>query len=934
MGEVNYYELLGISESASPDDIKRAYVQKRRDFQNDVEKTTLLNQAYSVLTDAKQRREYDAENKYGKRLSGLWEKYNNCEDADEKKKILSNLKNVYDEIISDNPHSISSLKKLYEIESILGKEKEALRCLSLLADEVLQTDSEDKIQMLEYVGQEFAFHDMTDDAIKVYFPVYQHGVGNPEPILNMVRLLYKEKRNVKAAIKILNDCINRSDTDALKMTYLGEAILAVSGMEGDGYKKVKKVFWKKLSGIKPTDSHEKEQIALSLLMVMAQCLNNDKTNDSDLKEFERIYLSYGIKDSNVDKVYSFIKQTKKAIEAGKYHEAIDLFIEDRWTDKTRQKLNDMILSDIINIRESLAYIKKYAPLFWEAEKEALEGAEKIINNRYEAVIEYQKLSINTNLSKSLHTLVRLLLSPVITFDSVESEFREARIQFFAEENLPVSRQELVILERLYPHCYKRFSDVFLDGESTAELFGDTNPNSAGAPSENANIHDERANASNSEADSSDGKKHQLTMGELLVIIGLVIACLAFPPLLIIVGIVAFIGNHAKTIKKLVKSVIVLACIAAVIAGIENWVRVIKSHQETKRAEEYRENHDYVLTDAELKKCDELDKKYSKKTNVNIHVEQTGNEEVGDLGEADCIWLLIRTSPGYQNEVSLKQNCLSYEQADELWQELYELYDGDKPDFEKCEAFYELAYQYAKSYEESLISVPDLVGMDIEDAERIAADYGFHIGKNAWECSDMYEENTIMYQYTRAGERIFKGDTILVDISLGKEVPYNDGVEPGGIVENEVQGYTYDEVWQVQLNDIYEMLTKGYTTDDIKASHPNGILTDVEGYLLEYYGYFGTYYGYFSYCEGCPIYGLGDEDSEYRHFSWASDFDTICPDSYINQLYELQYIVSGYHDDARVTIYEWENKLILSVLQGEDDTLIQIAPIGNYPINFW
>lgn len=58
----NYYAFLGVSSNASIDDIKRAYARKRREYQNDEQKLSLLNSIYEVLFVEGQHKQIHNEN--------------------------------------------------------------------------------------------------------------------------------------------------------------------------------------------------------------------------------------------------------------------------------------------------------------------------------------------------------------------------------------------------------------------------------------------------------------------------------------------------------------------------------------------------------------------------------------------------------------------------------------------------------------------------------------------------------------------------------------------------------------------------------------------------------------------------------------------------------------------------------------------------------
>lgn len=78
--KVDFYEVLGVKEDATDEEIKRAYKKlavkwhpdKNQDNKKEAEeKFKAISEAYSVLSDSQKRREYDNSKKFGEGFSGF-----------------------------------------------------------------------------------------------------------------------------------------------------------------------------------------------------------------------------------------------------------------------------------------------------------------------------------------------------------------------------------------------------------------------------------------------------------------------------------------------------------------------------------------------------------------------------------------------------------------------------------------------------------------------------------------------------------------------------------------------------------------------------------------------------------------------------------------------------------------------------------------------
>lgn len=700
MDEINYYNILGVPEDATLSDIKRAYIRKQKEFRDDETMQDKLNQAYTVLTNENQRRDYNNSNKYGNKLTELWDRYHDTESSKEARGILVELKNLYKQMESEDKTDIYVLKKLFEIEQELGDENELPYLNSIMNIVSTSEDLENRREWFRYLGSQFELYDKVDDAIKAYFQIYKMDASD-DSICDLIDLLYREKHNTKASIQILNDCINRVEDKALKAKYLSKTFEVVSSLDGDNYDKVKKILYTKLNAFTKEEEPQKTAIAVQIALIMGQCLDNDRLDCYD--ELDKIFNSFNIENEDTKLIYKALQEFRTIIDNNKYHECIKLLSEDIWTEKLRRKMEVLMLNEMEEIKASIDYFKKYAPTMWNLNLENNQNIESLVNRLYPLVTEYGKLVGNQNLGKELKNMLRAIaFEGIVRFSKVENEFASNRDIFFSDEHIEKSRQELRLLERLYPASYQRFSDIFFDGKSTKELFGDESRPSNISGQTVAGKKTTSVNKKVFYSNAAEGYEHKPYISGILEIIVLVVVFFCFPPAIPLIFIFKYIKRHEKNVKKvwrMIKPILIIVCVIAVIGGLFKVGSSVKDMISMKNEQKYEENHNIILTDEELDKRDKINDKYAGKTSIDISVKQISYNSNLEYPNQSYVWLVLNID-GYNNSYELHSNCLTDDEYNTLFDKLQDLYDSDDTDYEVCEEFYKEAYNITREIKAS------------------------------------------------------------------------------------------------------------------------------------------------------------------------------------------------------------------------------------------
>lgn len=514
------------------------------------------------------------------------------------------------------------------------------------------------------------------EAEKQYYKLYEMNAEDYDTISALTDIIYMYHNDIKKCIGILDDCVKRTDEKRLKVAYFAKAYVLACKADNDNYNRVKSVLLKKMSEYVDEDEQIRYQISERILTQMFVCLG-----DGDIKAYEgleNIYRMYDSADEELAEAYSNMREVKNALDTGKVHPMIRMLAEaDKRTlsEDDMYRMGQMLIDDIDNIKASLEYIRDSLPWYWNYKKKGYDNTLKFVEYEYTMIKEYQNLEKDEKMEKALKQLVRVMIgSEMIKTKGQEVVFEQSRNEFFAENNVERSLEELERLYEKYPRCYKIISDFFFDGKNIEELFKKLGVTKVTIDDDVKENKTEENKAKENKAMQDKQKKSDEVNNNYSV-----------PPK-------ATTGGIKRTVNRLEKIVIAIILIVVVIK--------VKMIFDDSSEEKYDKAHDNWLTTKELQKADSLTEKYKKKTDITIkYIQKKSGDDMNVPYEGAYIYLSYKDN-GYSfpsGTYNIHTNCLTDDEVEELSEQISDAIYNDKlTDYEKCEGFYEATYNYVEN----------------------------------------------------------------------------------------------------------------------------------------------------------------------------------------------------------------------------------------------
>ena len=160
-----------------------------------------------------------------------------------------------------------------------GGEEYYLDKIAELIDTV--KDDDDRIQWLKYLDEQYRLYDNTDARINILLQMYNMDAGEDDAICHLADLLYTKKKDTKQCMDILNDCINRVDSEAVKVKYQCKIYEILSTLDGESYEKAATIILNRIKKSAFSESDLKPQIVLKILSSMESALDNGNVKAFD-----------------------------------------------------------------------------------------------------------------------------------------------------------------------------------------------------------------------------------------------------------------------------------------------------------------------------------------------------------------------------------------------------------------------------------------------------------------------------------------------------------------------------------------------------------------------------------------------------------------------------------------------------------------------------
>lgn len=475
----DYYSFFGVSHNATIDEIKRAFARKRKEYENDEQKILQLNVAFEFLKDEAERKRYDKEHRHERRIKELKEIIKNSEDQEAVRNSFLELKKIYEEILCHDAENLEALVNLCNIATILENQKEAFSYLVKI-EQYARTlnDKSEALECWRFLVEKYEKYEKYDEAIRLLSNVCREDADDVEDVVHLARLFYERRGDLQAALSLLNESINRSDMSSSIMHHLCESLRATCLMKAENNAQAKELYKKMESLISESysknDRVSANKLANKLLIYMNDFLVTQ--NISVIHHLEKLYMLCLPCAQERNYFFEVLQQTVKAMEAGKIHKAVSLFLGGKFTSDIREKIAYYISDDAAGIKVSIEYIKGNLPAYWESiEEEQRTAFEKDVEDNLTYSKELYDMRNDTSISMDLKEAFEcFIIAPIIGDKKIWDKGCELVSEFIKNtrnrdpKNLQTTLQKL---ELFYPNSYENLSAIFFEGKSTEEIFG-------------------------------------------------------------------------------------------------------------------------------------------------------------------------------------------------------------------------------------------------------------------------------------------------------------------------------------------------------------------------------------------------------------------------------------------------------------------------------